>query len=78
MLQPTSSQQASKGVTLIKMDVVVPVNLRSVAAATVVCYILGALWFGPLFSEPWIKASGFSKTALQKDVRSLPFLSSPW
>jgi cytochrome c biogenesis factor len=36
----------------------VHVNFLAVAAATVASYILGAIWYGAIFSKLWVKLTG--------------------
>lgn len=36
-------------------------NWLAVIAATLVPYLLGALWFGPVFGKPWMAASGMTE-----------------
>ncbi len=36
----------------------VAINWKAVLLATVVCFVLGALWFGPLFGKPWMRSLG--------------------
>lgn len=37
------------------------INIWAVVAATVAMYVLGALWFGPLFGKQWGRIHGFDK-----------------
>jgi predicted membrane protein len=45
------------------------VNLLAVLIATIVRFILGALWYGPLFVKPWMKEIG--KTDMKGDTSNL-------
>ena len=35
-----------------------PINWLAVIAATVVAFVLGGLWYGPLFGKAWMKEMG--------------------
>jgi Protein of unknown function (DUF1761) len=37
------------------------VNWLAVLAATVSMFVLGALWYGPLFGKAWMRASGITE-----------------
>src|SRR5688572_23596077 len=41
-----------------------PVSLLATLAATVLGFILGALWYGPLFGKPWMAAVGVGRDQL--------------
>jgi hypothetical protein len=43
------------------MDRFAMVNWLSVFAAALSGFAIGALWYGPLFSKPWMSASGMTK-----------------
>lgn len=36
-------------------------NWMAVAASTVAAFILGGLWYGPLFSKPWMREMGVGR-----------------
>ena len=36
----------------------VQLNWLAILVATAVCFVLGALWYGPLFGKPWMKEIG--------------------
>jgi hypothetical protein len=36
------------------------INWLAVLVAGLAAFLLGGLWYGPLFSKPWIKAQGWS------------------
>lgn len=38
-------------------------SLLGILAATIVFYILGILWYGPIFGETWLALSGMTKEA---------------
>ncbi|MGV8142346.1 MAG: DUF1761 domain-containing protein [Candidatus Pacearchaeota archaeon] len=42
------------------------INLWGVLGATVVAYIIGFLWFGPIFGKQWIKLSKMSASDIAK------------
>jgi hypothetical protein len=44
-------------------DVLGDVNWLAILVGALVWFILGALWYGPLFSKAWIAASGVDPTA---------------
>jgi hypothetical protein len=44
-----------------------PVSLIATLAATVASFVLGALWYGPLFGKSWMKENGFTEEDLRKD-----------
>lgn len=39
---------------------IVPINYLAVVVAAIVNFVLGWLWYGPLFSKPWAIMSGVS------------------
>ncbi len=39
----------------------IQINFLSVAAATIVAYIIGALWYSVLFQKQWMVVTGFDK-----------------
>lgn len=42
----------------------IPINYWAVIVAAIVNFILGYLWFGPVFGKAWMKASGMQKPAV--------------
>ena len=44
----------------------VAINWLAVLLATVVCFVLGALWFGPLFGKPWMRSLGMDPAAMKQ------------
>lgn len=36
-------------------------NIWAVLTAAVSCFVLGALWYGPLFGKAWLKESGLTE-----------------
>lgn len=43
------------------------VSLLATVVATVLGFVLGALWYGPLFGRRWMAAVGMTPEELQKD-----------
>jgi len=39
----------------------VPINLWAVLACVISSFILGSIWYGPLFGKPWAAIMGFKK-----------------
>ena len=50
------------------------VNLLAVLVAAIVYMIIGALWYGPLFSEPWMKLVGMTAEQAQEGASPLIYL----
>lgn len=46
------------------MDVLGNINWLAVVVATVVSFVLGGLWYGPLFGKVWMRVSGVDETKL--------------
>lgn len=44
------------------------VSLVATLVATVAGFVLGALWYGPLFGKAWMAARGISQDELQRNV----------
>lgn len=44
----------------------VVINWFAVIAATLCAFVLGALWYGPLFGKPWMAAVGLTPDDAQK------------
>ena len=42
----------------------IPINFLAVILASISAFILGGLWYGPLFGKLWIKLSNFSESDL--------------
>ncbi|MCC7522835.1 DUF1761 domain-containing protein [Candidatus Uhrbacteria bacterium] len=47
----------------------VPVNFLAVLAAAAASFVLGWVWFGPLFGKPWMKAMGISASDIEKSKK---------
>ena len=46
------------------------VSLLATLVATVAGFVLGALWYGPLFGKTWLAAGGFTQDQLRRDVNA--------
>ena len=46
------------------------VSLLATLVATVAGFVLGALWYGPLFGKTWMAAGGFTQDQLRRDVNA--------
>lgn len=44
----------------------VPINYLAVLVAAVINMVVGSLWYGPLFSKPWMKLSGITHEDINK------------
>ncbi len=44
----------------------VAINWKAVLLATVVSFVLGALWYGPLFGKPWMRSIGIDPAAARQ------------
>jgi hypothetical protein len=49
----------------------VEVNYLAALVATVLAFVLGALWYGPLFGKSWMDAHGFSEEDLKDASRGM-------
>lgn len=43
------------------------INLLAVLLAAVAGFVLGGIWYGPLFGKAWMAANGFTMDDLQRD-----------
>jgi len=43
------------------------ISLLATIVATIVSFVLGALWYGPVFANSWMAGNGFTREELQKD-----------
>jgi hypothetical protein len=43
------------------------VSLPAVLVATLLAFVLGAVWYGPLFGRAWMAEHGFTEESLKKD-----------
>jgi len=48
-------------------------NYYMIFVAALIPFLLGALWYGPLFEKPWMKVNGFTKETLQKGNMAVIF-----
>ncbi len=48
-------------------------NLWAVLVAALVSFVIGGLWYGPLFGKAWMKAWGLSEEDLQKGHPALVY-----
>jgi hypothetical protein len=42
------------------------INWLAVAASAIAAFMVGGLWYGPLFSKPWVRAQGWSAQRLEE------------
>lgn len=49
------------------------INWMAVVASTVAAFILGGLWYGPLFSKPWMREMGVGRDFKPKLPRPVLF-----
>jgi hypothetical protein len=54
------------------MNAAPTINWLAVFAAAVSAFVIGGLWYGPLFGRAWMKANGFTEEDLAK--RSMPLV----
>lgn len=54
----------------------VPVNVGAVAVAALAGYVVGGLWYGPLFGETWRKLSGAAEAKPTPPVIVIGLISS--
>jgi len=47
------------------------VSLLATLLGTVLSFVLGALWYGPLFGKTWMHAVGVTEETLQKDFNPI-------
>jgi hypothetical protein len=45
-----------------------PVSLLATFVATILGFVLGALWYGPLFGARWMMLAGLSREQIQRSV----------
>ena len=46
------------------------INWASVIVAAIVCFLIGGLWYGPLFGRAWMQEFGFTEDDLK--ARNIP------
>ena len=49
------------------------INWIAVCASTVAAFVLGGLWYGPLFSKPWMREMGVGRDFKPRIARSTLF-----
>jgi hypothetical protein len=49
----------------------IDVNYLAVAAAAILAFGFGALWYGVVFAKPWMAAQGFTREELEADSGSM-------
>jgi hypothetical protein len=54
------------------MDPAPAIDWLAVFAASISAFIIGGLWYGPLFGKAWMNANGFTEEDLAK--RSMPLV----
>lgn len=50
-----------------------PTNFYMFFVAAIIPFVLGALWYGPLFGKPWMKMNGFTEESLKKGNMAVIF-----
>lgn len=50
-----------------------PVSWIAVIASTVAAFVLGALWYGPLFGKPWMREMGVDRSFKPRVARPVLF-----
>ncbi|RIH66355.1 DUF1761 domain-containing protein [Mariniphaga sediminis] len=56
------------------IEVLSSLNFWAVLVAASSAFIVGWLWYGPLFGKQWIKLNGFSKEDLMEGGMSMPLI----
>lgn len=49
----------------------IDVNYLAVAAAAILAFGFGSLWYGVVFAKPWMAAQGFTREELEADSGSM-------
>jgi hypothetical protein len=55
-------------------EIVSEINFLAVIVAAFSAFIIGWLWYGPLFGKQWMKLNGFTKESIQTGGLSLPVI----
>jgi hypothetical protein len=55
-------------------EIVSEINFLAVIVAAFSAFIIGWLWYGPLFGKQWMKLNGFTKESIQTGRLSLPVI----
>lgn len=50
------------------------INWLAVLVAALASFIIGALWYGPLFGKKWMELNGFTKENIQEGALSMPVI----
>lgn len=54
----------------------VPINLVAVLVAAIVAFVLGSIWYGPLFGKPWMRLMGIQKPDVMTPEMKSKMISS--
>lgn len=54
----------------------VDVNIWAVLVATIVYFVIGALWYSVLFGKQWMKLSGITKESMEGSGRVAPYVAT--
>jgi hypothetical protein len=54
----------------------VPVNVVAVLVAALVAFVLGALWYGPLFGKAWMKTLGMNMDEMRAKAKGDPSMKA--
>ncbi len=55
-------------------EVISSMNFLAVLVATLSAFVLGALWYGPLFGKLWMKLNGFTPESVKVGGMSMPVI----
>ena len=53
------------------MGTLLQVSLLATLVGTLLGFVLGAIWYGPLFSKTWMAENGFTMETIKKDFNPL-------
>jgi hypothetical protein len=53
------------------VSVLSQVSLLATLVGTLLGFVLGAIWYGPLFAQAWMAENGFTMDAVKKDFNPL-------
>lgn len=53
----------------------VTINYLAIIVCGILALGIGAIWYGPLFGKPWMKAHGFNESDLVKDFNPVKIFS---
>jgi hypothetical protein len=54
----------------------IPINYLAVLVAAIVAFVLGSLWYGPLFGKAWMKTLGMNMDEMKAKAQSDPSMKS--